>query len=212
MIVRPLCVFDLDHTLIRSALDLRAARADVRRLASARGLDLPEASLRWTIAETIAGIARLAPDLEATCWAIIVDHETRALDSAAGEPGALEALTDLRAAGFPLAVWTNNARGAAEHALSRCGLRAFFAIVVTRDEAALKPDPGGLALLRQAFPDRAVWMVGDSWVDGAAAQAGGALFVAYGTDPEELARRRVTARHVIHDLRTLPAWLLSQRA
>ena len=209
-LVRPLCVFDLDHTLVRSTLDLRAARADVRALASARSLDLPAVSLRWTIAETIAGIARLAPELEATCWAVIIDHETRALDSAASEPGAVEALTGLRAAGFPLAVWTNNARGAAEHALARCGLRAFFATIVTRDEAALKPDPAGLALLRQAFPERPVWVVGDSWVDGAAAQAGGASFIAYGTDPEELVRRRVAARHVIHDLSTLPGWLLSE--
>ena len=70
-------------------------------------------------------------------------------------------------------MWTNNGRRVAENALTRCGLRAFFAAVVTRDEAALKPDPAGLRLLEQAFPDRRIWVVGDSWVDGAAAKAGG---------------------------------------
>ena len=50
-------------------------------------------------------------------------------------------------------------------------------------------------------------MVGDSWVDGAAAQAGGAAFIAYGADPAELARRGVAPRTVLRDLRHLPEWL-----
>jgi len=205
--VQPLCAFDLDHTLVRSALDLQAMRADIRALARARGLALPAMSVRWTVAQTIASIAQIDPALEAACWAIAVEHETRALDSAASEPGAVEALEALRAAGFPLAVWTNNARPVTTHALARCGLAPFFATVVTRDEAALKPDPDGLRVLRAAHPDRPVWVVGDSWVDGAAAQAGGASFIAYGTDRAELSRREVVAHVVIHDLRVLPACL-----
>lgn len=202
-----LCVFDLDHTLVRSPLDLKAVRAEIRALAAREGLPLPEGSLPWTIAETIAAIAARAPALEAVCWALVLAHETAALDAAACEPGAREAVEALAAADVPLAVWTNNARRATEVALERCGLRAFFRTLVTRDEAALKPDPAGLALLRAAHPDRSVWVVGDSWVDGAAAQAGGAAFIAYGTDPAELHRRAVVPRAVIHDLRALPGWL-----
>lgn len=205
--MRPLCAFDLDHTLVRSPLDLGAMKAEIRAFAVAQGLALPEGSQLWTVGQTIEEIAARAASLEAACWAICEGHEQRALDEAASEPGAREALEELSAAGFPLAVWTNNARRATEHALAHCGLDPFFSTVVTRDEAALKPDPGGLRLLKEAFPERRIWVVGDSWVDGAAAQAGGAAFIAYGADPIELARRGVAARVVIHDLRALPAWL-----
>jgi phosphoglycolate phosphatase len=104
-------------------------------------------------------------------------------------------------------VWTNNTQKITRLALERCGLTAFFPVVVSRDEAALKPDPSGLRLLEAAFPERRIWVVGDSWVDGAAAQAGGAAFIAYGADPVELARRGVAPRTVLQDLRHLPEWL-----
>jgi phosphoglycolate phosphatase-like HAD superfamily hydrolase len=202
-----LCVFDLDHTLVRSPLDLKVVRVEIRGLAAREGVPLPEEALTWTIAQTITAIAAHDPALGAACWALVLSHETAALEGAACEPGAREAVEALAAAEIPLAVWTNNARRVTEVALERCGLRPFFATVVTRDEAALKPDPAGLALLRAAHPERAVWVVGDSWVDGLAAQAGGAAFIAYGTDPEELRRRAVRPRAVINDLRALPAWL-----
>jgi phosphoglycolate phosphatase-like HAD superfamily hydrolase len=104
-------------------------------------------------------------------------------------------------------VWTNNTGPIARRALARCGLDAFFKVLVTRTEAALKPDPAGLRLLESAFPERRICVVGDSWVDGAAAHAGGAAFIAYGADPAELARRGVAPRTVLRDLRQLPEWL-----
>jgi phosphoglycolate phosphatase len=209
--VSELCVFDLDHTLVRSPLDLRAMRAEVRALARERGLTLPETAAGWTVAQTIAAIGGMAAGVEAEAWTIVLDHETRALEHVEAEPGARETLEALAAAGFPLGVWTNNARPAAEVALARAGLAAFFGVVVTRDEAALKPDPDGLRVLRAAYPERPVWVIGDSWIDGAAARAGGAGFVAYGADAAELARRAVAADAVLHDLRQLPAWLLAAR-
>jgi phosphoglycolate phosphatase len=206
--MRPLCAFDLDHTLVRSPLDLGAVKTEVVALVTARGLALPETARTWTIGQIIATAGRAAMELEAACWAICEAHEARAVAEAVSEPGAAEALGELRAAGFPLAVWTNNARRIAQDALRRCGLDGFFRVVVTRDEAPLKPDPGGLRLLEATFPERQIWVVGDSWVDGAAAQAGGAGFIAYGTDPAELARRGVAPRAVLHDLRSLPTWLI----
>jgi phosphoglycolate phosphatase len=180
-------------------------RAEVRALAA--GLPLPESAATGTVAETIAGIARMVPELEAVAWAIVRDHESRALEQVSPEPGAREALEALAATGFPLAVWTNNARQVAANALARAGLAGFFSTLVTRDEAALKPDPAGLRLLRAAHPGRAVWVIGDSWIDGAAAQAGDAAFIGYGTDGAEFARRAVTPRVVLADLRELPVWL-----
>jgi phosphoglycolate phosphatase-like HAD superfamily hydrolase len=207
----PLCVFDLDHTLVRSSLDLLAVRAEVRALAARHGVPLPDARTGPTIAQLIGVMAEVDPALADSAWELVQEHETRALDSVESEPGAGTAATALLAAGFVLAVWTNNARQVAEVALARSGLAGFFPWLVTRDEAALKPDPAGLGVLRRAHPDARVWVVGDSWIDGAAALAGGATFIAYRADPGELARRRVTPALLVDDLRALPGWLSAQR-
>src|SRR5437879_1550517 len=63
-----------------------------------------------------------------------LDHERRAMDTAALEPGALEAVTGARRAGFATAVWTNNARELTLPALERLGLADALDLVVTRDD------------------------------------------------------------------------------
>jgi len=49
--------------------------------------------------------------------------------------------------------------------------------------------------------------VGDSWVDGAAAQAAGVPFIAYRPDRAEMAQRGVVIAAEIHSLLDLPAAL-----
>lgn len=205
--MRPLCAFDLDHTLVRSPLDLVRLKVEIRTLVEAEGVPLPEATRAWTIGQIIAAATAHRETLGDACWALCTTHEEEAVADAMPEPGAHEALSALRAAGYPLAVWTNNTGTVTRRALASCGLDGFFTVLITRDEAALKPDPSGLRLLEAAFPERRIWVVGDSWVDGAAAQAGGAAFIAYGADPGELARRGVAPRTVLRDLRQLPEWL-----
>jgi phosphoglycolate phosphatase len=205
--MRPLCAFDLDHTLVRSPLDLVRLKVEIRALVETDGVPLGEATRAWTIGQIIEAATAHRTALGEACWALCTTHEEVAVRDAQPEPGAHEALTALRAAGYPLAVWTNNTGTVARRALASCDLDAFFGMLITRDEAALKPDPSGLRLLEAAFPERRIWVVGDSWVDGAAAQAGGAAFIAYGADPVELARRGVAPRTVLRDLRQLPEWL-----
>jgi phosphoglycolate phosphatase len=205
--VRSLCAFDLDHTLVRSPLDLVRLKVEIRALVEAEGVPLSAATRTWTIGQIIEAATAHRGALGEACWALCTTHEEEAVLDAQPEPGAHEALTALRAAGYPLAVWTNNTGTVARRALTSCGLDGFFSVLITRDEAALKPDPSGLRLLEAAFPERRIWVVGDSWVDGAAAQAGGAAFIAYGADPVELARRGVAPRTVLRDLRHLPEWL-----
>ena len=171
--MRPLCAFDLDHTLVRSPLDLVRLKAEIRGLLESEGVPLHEATRTWTIGQLIAAATSHRETLGQACWTLCTTHEEDAVVAATPEPGAHEALTALRAAGYPLAVWTNNTGPVARRALVSCGLDGFFTVLVTRDEAALKPDPSGLRLLETAFPERRIWVVGDSWVDGAAAHAGG---------------------------------------
>src|SRR5439155_253128 len=112
--------------------------------------------------------------------ALALDHERRALDGTSLEPGARDAIEGARAAGFAVALWTNNAREITADVLDRFGLLGGFDLIVTRDEMdALKPDPAGWRVIRERFGDCAAVVVGDSWVDGVAAAAAGVPFVAY---------------------------------
>ena len=205
----PVCVFDLDHTLVNSPLDLRAVGREMERLIRARGVALPSRELRWSGAELLAVVRRQAPEIEAEVLAIPVAHERRAMKLAELVPHAIEAVRAMKELGYATAVWTNNDRVVADYVLGRFGLAPHLDLVVTRDDVhALKPDPDGLRVIRARWPEAMhVVVVGDSWVDGAAAQAGGVPFIAFRPDHDELARRGVTATAVIASLLDLPAAL-----
>lgn len=206
-----LCVFDLDHTLVRSPLDLAAMALDMRALLEARHGPLPARDERYRVGELIAHCRRQAPALEATLWTIALDHERRALAEATLEPGALDAVAGARAAGFGTALWTNNAREITLPVLERLGLRPHLDLVVTRDEMrALKPDPDGWRVIAEHFGACQAVVIGDSWVDGLAAAAAGVPFVAYRPNPADLARWKVTPLAALTDLARLPAWLAVQ--
>ena len=205
----PVCVFDLDHTLVDSPLDLRAVGREMELLIRARGVPLPTRELRWSGAELLAVVRREAPTLEIEVMAIPIAHERRAMEAAILIPHAVEAVAAMKALGYATAIWTNNDRVVADFVLARFGLLPHLDLVVTRDDVVqLKPDPDGLRVVRARWPDASrIVVVGDSWVDGAAAQAGGVPFIAYRADHAELARRGVTATASIWSLLDLPAAL-----
>ena len=68
------CVFDLDHTLVNSPLDLRAVGREMEAFARSRGVVLPERALRWSGAELLAVVRREAAHLESEIIAIPVAH------------------------------------------------------------------------------------------------------------------------------------------
>jgi len=208
-----LCVFDLDHTLIRSPLDLAAMAVDMRGLLETRCGPLPARPDRYRVGELIHWCQANAPHVEAPLWEVALEHERRAVTDASLEPGARDAIDGARAAGFATAVWTNNAREITALALTRFELLAALDLVVTRDEMrALKPDPDGWRVIAEHFGDhRDAVVVGDSWVDGVAAMAAGIPFVAYRPNDADLARWKVEPVARITDLAALPD-LLRRRA
>ena len=205
-----LCVFDLDHTLIRSPLDLAAMALDMRHHLERHCGPLPAKPDRYRVGELLHWCQANAPTHETPLWEIALDHERRAVVDAVLEPGAREAVEGARAAGYVTAVWTNNAREVAAVALERCAMLPALDLVVTRDEMrALKPDPDGWRVLAGHFgsaPADAV-VIGDSWVDGVAAQAAGVPFIAYRPKEADLVRWNITPIARLTDLATLPAWL-----
>jgi phosphoglycolate phosphatase len=209
-----LCVFDLDHTLIQTPLDLAAMAADMRALIEAASGPLPPRRDRYRVGELIAYCRTQAPALEAAAWDLALDHERRAMREASLESGALEALAGARRVGFATAIWTNNARALTLPALARLGLAGEVDLVVTRDDMrALKPDPDGWRVISGHFGDRLAGgavVVGDSWVDGVAAAKAGVPFVAYRARQADLDRWRVKPVAHLTDLTRLPAWLAAR--
>ena len=147
-----LCVFDLDHTLVRTPLDLAAMARDMRALLERAGGPLPAREERWRVGELIAWSRAEAPALESALWAVALEHERRAMEAATAEPGAPEAIAGARRLGLATALWTNNARAITLPALARLGLAALLDLVVTRDDmGALKPDPDGWRVIAAHF-------------------------------------------------------------
>jgi phosphoglycolate phosphatase len=210
-----LCIFDLDHTLVRSPLDLAAMALDMRRLLEDACGPLPAREDRFRVGELLAHCRSHAPALEPALWACALGHERQALGAAALEPGALDAVAGVRRAGWRTALWTNNAREVTLAALERFALLEHFDAIATRDEMpALKPAPDGWHVIRAALggpgpgaTTGGAVVVGDSWVDGLAAAAAGVPFIAYRADAAELARWAVTPVAALTDLAALPAWL-----
>ncbi|HYB40257.1 MAG TPA: HAD-IA family hydrolase [Candidatus Methylomirabilis sp.] len=203
------CVFDLDHTLVNSPLDLRAVGREMEAFVRGRGVPLPPREPRWSAPELYDFVRREAAHLEPEVIAIPVAHERRAMEQASLEPFAAEALAALKALGFVIAIWTNNDRVVADFVLSRTGLLDHLDLVITRDDVArLKPDPDGLRVVRERWPTASrIVVIGDSWVDGAAAGAGGVPFIAYRSDHGELDRRGVAVAARISSLLDLPVAL-----
>ena len=204
-----LCVFDLDHTLVSSPLDLAAMALDIRALLEARCGPLPARPDRYRVGELIAHCKAHLPHMEAEAWEVALDHERRAMLEASLEPGAPEAIRGVRAAGFATALWTNNAGDISREALERFGIAPDFDLIVTRDEMReLKPDPDGWRVITDHFGAvQEAFVVGDSWVDGLAAAKAGVPFVAYRPREDDLARWGVTPVARLTDLAALPAWL-----
>jgi len=109
------CVFDLDHTLVDSPLDLRAVGREMEAFVRARRIALPERELRWSGAELLAVVRREASHLESEIMAIPVAHERRAMAQATLIPFAREAVIAMKQLGFATAIWTNNDRVVADH-------------------------------------------------------------------------------------------------
>ena len=121
-------VFDLDGTLVDSALDFAAMCDDIG----------------WQhgtpLLETLAQVAD--PTESSRIEQIICQHELNGARQACWMPGAEECLQTLIKAGIPLALLTRNMRAATQLTLQR--LQIPIQRVLTREDCAAKPDPAGL--------------------------------------------------------------------
>jgi HAD superfamily hydrolase (TIGR01549 family) len=147
----------------------------------------------------------------AELWLEVDRFEREGMLHGTVEASTRPVLDRLWAAGLTLAVLTNNSLASAEAALARFELRAPFAMVLARTLVpALKPDGAGVALAHKRLGGEPVVVVGDSYIDGLAAQRAdvGARYVAFRADLADLAARGVSWWASIEDLASLPDLLL----
>lgn len=185
-----LIVFDWDGTLMDSAAtivaSIQAASRDI-------GVEVPsDAAARHIIGLGLnEAIAALFPQLLQADYARLAERYRHHFLSQDAEiplfAGADEAVRELHAAGFLLAVATGKGRRGLDRALDHTGLRPFFHATRCADESFSKPHPQMLLELMEhlgATPDKTL-MIGDTSHDLQMAVNAGvpSLGAAYGAHP-----------------------------
>ena len=206
-------IFDMDNTLIGSHIDFPAIRRSLIALLRAAGAagEADDILMRYALAHLIAlGAAHdrvHGTAVTRRMWEIVETHETDGLQRALPLDGAGEVLATLRARGFRLAILTNNGRAGALDALRAAALLDQVDVIVARDDVrALKPAGDGVTeAARRLGGIERTYVIGDSWIDGAAAAASGARFIAYRRPREELRDRGVHPWRTIAHLADLLA-------
>ena len=204
-------IFDLDNTLIGSRIDFPAIRRSLIALLRAAGAvdEADDVLARHPLAQLVAiGTAHdgaHGTTLTLRMWEVIEAHEVDGLRDALPLDGARDVLGVLRARGFRIAILTNNSRAGALDALRAAQLIDRAEVIVARDDVrALKPAGDGVTeAARRLGQVERLYVIGDSWIDGAAAAAAGARFIAYRRPIEELRDRRVEPWRTIAHLAEL---------
>jgi phosphoglycolate phosphatase len=202
-------IFDLDNTLVHSRIDFLGIRtAVIARLLEAGALEAPPADPRVrSIPEWLDLAAAHDPRLAAELWTVVDQFERDGMVHGTVEPDARHTLDRLRASGLLLAVLTNNSLASTEAALARFALRAPLDLVLARDLVpALKPSGAGVANAHAVLGGGPTVVVGDSYLDGLAAERAAidARFVAFRPDLADLAVRGVRPWACVQALAELP--------
>lgn len=176
-------VFDLDGTLIDSALDIAAAAnatlaevgAEPLTVAEARsfvGAGAPIFVERMARARNLLDPAPLVPRF--------VHHYERAVNETVIYPGVEAALATLKASGHRLGLCTNKPQRPTRAVLAHLGWEAVFEAVFSGDSLPVrKPDPAPLLAALEALGSGPAIYVGDGEVDAETADRAGVPFLLF---------------------------------
>lgn len=165
-------IFDLDGTLVDSKLDFEAIRRD---------MGLP------TQTPILEALGRTPPGSELErMQAVLHSHELRSAELATLFDGVTEFLQWIDEQAWQRAILTRNSRVCTDLVLDRLNLQ--FSHVLTREDAAPKPDPEGLLAICRAWdlPPHEVVFCGDYLFDLQAGRRAGMRTILYapGSLPE----------------------------
>ncbi|MGG1660512.1 HAD family hydrolase [Brevibacillus sp. NRS-1366] len=207
---RKAIIFDMDNTLLQSKIDFLAMKRAIFQLWVENGICDPALSWENHTASQLIEIGRrsekMTAELEAHMWEAVTAIEKAGMHQAVLEANAAEILEQLHQ-NYYLFILTNNAYAAAQEALKETEIIHYFDEVVAREQmTTLKPSPAGITYILGRYPDlpASAWtMIGDSWIDGKAAQDGRVRFIAYNGNPLDMERQGVAPQAFISDLREL---------
>jgi phosphoglycolate phosphatase len=210
-------VFDLDNTLVHSRIDFLGIRSlIIARLLEVGVLAEPPANPRQhAIPEWLDIAASFDAALAESLWQEVDRFEREGMLHGTVEADARTSLDRFRAAGLKLAVLTNNSLSSAEAALDRFDLRTPLDMVLAREVVpALKPSGAGIAQAHASLGGGPMYVVGDSYIDGLAAQRAGigARFVAFRANVQDLGQRGVETWAWVHALDEVPDLVLDHLA
>ena len=183
---KQLVLFDLDGTLIDSAGDLRAALNKMLAAFGREPLPLPDViGMIGNGVPTLVkrGLAARPGDPIDPADAVAkfnAAYDAAPMDLTRVYPGVTQTLERLKAAGMAMGVCTNKHADSAKHILAELGLAPYFTELIAGDSLPFrKPDPRVLTLTlkRLGLSVADAWMIGDSEVDAATAEAAGMDFV-----------------------------------
>ncbi len=195
----PAVIFDLDGTLADTSGDLiAAANVCFREMGLGDVLDpVGDAgvALRGGRMMLRTGLTRMDGDLGLidTYYPVLLEAYAAAIDVHTElYPGAIEAVDELRDAGFGVGICTNKPEGLAETLMQRLGVRDRFQALVGADTLPVrKPDPAPLfeASRRTGHGEADCILVGDSDTDRSTAKAAGvpSVLVTFGPAGEDMA-------------------------
>lgn len=210
-------IFDMDNTLLKSSIDFSKMKQTVFRLLSDFGLCDPTLDWQSKTASQLIELGRqsgrLTAGMEQRIWDEVGLIERDGMHGARLEDNVADVLAQLKQR-HHLVILTNNAHIAAVEALRETGIADMFDAIVAREQmTALKPSPSGILAILADYPHLAAdaWtMVGDSWIDGKAAQDANVPFIAYQAKPEDMERHQVKPIAWIQncsELLTLPSFV-----
>ncbi len=200
-------IFDLDNTLIRSAIDFLGLRHRLIDDLYAHGVSTQqrEELVKLSLPELVALAHNADPTLSTAMWTTIGAAEAEGIRGAKAVEYAGDVLETLRARAYRLALLTNTARESVDERLAALNLANLFELVVTRSEGiALKPSPDGILYIFRRLPGiEAAYMIGDAYIDGRAAEAAGIRFIGFGEKSAAVITRGISPWAWITDLREL---------
>lgn len=207
-------IFDMDNTILKSKIDFKRMRKTVYDLLIFHQM-LPK-GISWEdhTPSQIIELGRNHPDfsmVEGEIWRRVEEVEAEGMEGAALESGVTTILESLQKQNKFIAILTNNSYAAAIKALEQLSIKQQFHLIVGREQMEqLKPSPTGVRMIVERCSElrEHEWvMVGDSWIDGMAAQQAGIRFIAYQSDPLIMSKKEVNPHGYIQHLSELEQWI-----
>jgi HAD superfamily hydrolase (TIGR01509 family) len=157
-------IFDLDGTLVDSGLDFDLMRSQ---------MELPAGV---PILKALADGDQVQAERR---WAILAEHESRAVERATLFPGVRAFLDELERRGLQRGVLTRNSRASALATLARFEIQVHA--VHAREDGPIKPDPAGIWRICEmwGFRPNQCLMIGDYRFDIEAGRQAGAHTVLF---------------------------------